>query len=332
MTGIARREFIALLGGGAAAAWPLAARAQQPALPVIGALFASSPEQTGAAWVAAFRNGLSETGYVEGRNVAIEYRWANHDLDRLPELAADLVRRRVAVLATPNDTFAARAATAATATIPIVFGTAADPVQLGLVESLNRPGANVTGVTSMNTELAAKRLGLLRELLPQATRFAALVASGSLTAASVAEELRAAVANSTGQIDVLAVGSSSEIDAAFANVLEKRIQGLLINTEPLFANRLLQVVTLATRHAVPAIYPARFWAEAGGLMSYGSSFTELHRQVGIYTGRVLKGEKPGDIPVLRASKFELVINLITAKAFGLAVPATLLAAADEVIE
>jgi putative ABC transport system substrate-binding protein len=324
-----RRKFITLLGG--AAAWPVAARAQQPAMPVVGALFAGSPEQT-AAFVAAFRNGLSETGYVEGRNVTIEYRWANTDLDRLPELAADLVRRRVAVLAAPSDNVAARAAKTATATIPIVFGTSADPVQVGLVESLNRPGANVTGVTSMNLELTAKRLGLLRELLPQATRFAALVMTGSPSGAATAEELRAAVAKTAGQIEVLAAGSNGEIDAAFANLAEKGIQGLFISPEPLFVTRLLQIVILATRHAVPAMYPSRFWAEAGGLMSYGSDFTELHRQVGIYTGRVLKGEKPGDIPVLRASKFELVINLITAKAFGLTVPATLLAAADEVIE
>jgi len=325
-----RREFITLLGG-AAAGWPLAARAQQPPMPVIGVLFSGSPDQK-AAWVAAFRNGLGETGYVEGRNVAIDYRWANNDADRLRELAADLVRRRVAVLVAPTDSIAARAAKAATATIPIVFGTAVDPVQIGLVDSLNRPGGNVTGVTSMNTELAAKRLGLLRELLPEATRFAALVMSGSATAASVVEELRAAVSKIGGQIEVLVAGSNAEIDAAFANLVEKRIQGLLIGTEPLFANRLLQIVTLATRHAVRAIYPSRFWAEAGGLMSYGSSFTELHRQAGIYTGRVLKGEKPKDIPVLRAVKFELVINLVTAKTFGLTVPPTLLAAADEVIE
>jgi putative ABC transport system substrate-binding protein len=324
-----RREFIALLGG--AAAWPFAARAQQPAMPVVGALFAGAPEQT-AAWIAAFRNGLGETGYVEGRNVAVEYRWANNELDRLPALAADLVRRRAVVLVAPSDNVAARAAKATTATIPIVFGTAADPVQVGLVESLNRPGANVTGVTSMNLELAGKRLGLLRELLPQATRFAALVMSGSPSGAATADELRAAVAKSGGQIEVLAAGSNGEIDAVFANLVQSRIQGLFLSPEPLFVTRLLQIVTLATRHAVPAIYPSRFWAGAGGLMSYGSDFAELHRQVGIYTGRVLKGEKPGDIPVLRASKFELVINMITAKAFGLAVPATLLAAADEVIE
>jgi putative ABC transport system substrate-binding protein len=300
-------------------------------MPVIGALFAGSPEQT-AAQVAAFRSGLNETGYVEGRNVTIEYRWANNDLDRLPELAGDLVRRRVAVLAVPVDTYSARAAKAATATIPIVFGTAADPVQVGLVDSFNRPGGNVTGITSMNTELAAKRLGLLRELLPQATRLALLVNPDNPTTASVVEELRSVGSKIGGQIEVLATRSNGEIDAAFAGLVQKRIQGLLISTEPLFLSRLRQIVTLATRHAVAAIYPARFWAEAGGLMSYGSSFSELQRQVGIYTGRVLKGEKPGDIPILRATKFELVINLVTAKAFGLTVPPTLLATADEVIE
>jgi ABC-type uncharacterized transport system substrate-binding protein len=327
---IRRREFITLLGG-AAVAWPFAARAQQPAMPMIGALFTFSPER-GAAQVAAFRNGLSEAGYVEGRNVTIEYRWANNDLDRLPELAADLVRRRVAVLAAPADSNAARAAKAATTTIPIVFGTPADPVQLGLVESLNRPGGNVTGITSINTELAAKRLGLLRELLPEATRFAVLVNPGNPATASIAEELRSAVSKLGGQVEVLAAASNGEIDAAFANLMQNRIQGLLISPDSLFFTRLPQIVTLATRHAVAAIYPARFWAEAGGLMSYGSSFSELQRQVGIYTGRVLKGEKPGDMPILRASKFELVINLVTAKAFGLTVPPMLLARADEVIE
>jgi putative ABC transport system substrate-binding protein len=330
---IQRREFIVGLGG--ATAWPLATRAQQPTMPVVGTLFASSPEQA-AARVAAFRGGLSETGYVEGRNVAIEYRWANNDLDRLPELAADLVRRRVAVLAAPAEGTAALAAKAATATIPIIFGTGADPVLSGLVPRLNRPGGNVTGITSMNTELAGKRLGLMHELLPQATRFALLVGSTAPityppTDAAV-DELRAAVSKIGGQIDVFAAGNNREIEAAFADLVQKRIQGLLINTDPLFGSRVVQIVTLATRHAVAAIYPTRMYAEAGGLMSYGSNYTELHRQVGIYSGRVLKGEKPGDIPILRAAKFELVINLATARAFGLPVPSTLLALADEVIE
>jgi putative ABC transport system substrate-binding protein len=326
-----RREFIAALGG--AAAWPLAARAQQPAMPVVGVLFAGSPEQA-AARVAAFRRGLSETGYVEGRNVAIEYRWANNDLNRLPELAADLVRRKVAVLA-GGDGLAAGAAKAATSAIPIVFGTSSDPVQAGFVARLNRPGGNVTGIANMNTEIAAKRLGLIHELLPQATRFAVLTASSNLTYAPIVEELqelRAAVSSIGGQIEVLAAGNNREIEAAFADLVQKRIQGLVMSPEPLFGNRMVQIVTLATRHAVAAIYPSREWTDVGGLMSYRSNFTELHRQVGIYSGRVLKGEKPGDIPVLRATKFELVINLATARAFGLTVPSTLLALADEIIE
>jgi ABC-type uncharacterized transport system substrate-binding protein len=225
-------------GGGLAAAWPLAARAQQLPMPVIGTLFAGSPEQT-ATQVAAFRSGLSETGYVEGRNVRIEYRWANNDLDQLPELAADLVRRRVAVLVVPVDTPSAHAAKAATTTIPIVFGTSIDPVQSGLVASLNRPGGNVTGITSMNTDLAAKRLGLLRELLPEATRFAVLVNPRGPSTASIAEELQSAVSKIGGQIEVVAADSNSEIDAAFASFVQKRIQGLLIGLDPLFLNRLL---------------------------------------------------------------------------------------------
>jgi putative ABC transport system substrate-binding protein len=326
-----RREFIAGLGG--AAAWPLAVSAQQRPMPAVGALFATSPEQAGAR-VAAFRGGLSETGYIQGRNVAIEYRWANNDLDRLPEFAADLARRRVAVLAAPDSAPAALAAKALTATIPIIFGTGADPVLSGLVPRLNRPGGNVTGITSMNTELAGKRLGLMHELLPQATRFAVLVMSGFSYAPmdAAVEELRVAVSSIGGQIEVLAAGSNREIETAFADAVQKRIQGLLINPDPLFGSRVVQIVTLATRHAVAAIYPTRMYAEAGGLMSYGSDFTELHRQVGIYTGRVLNGEKPGDIPILRAAKFEFVINLATARAFGLTVPSTLLALADEVIE
>jgi putative ABC transport system substrate-binding protein len=330
---IKRRQFIAGLGG-TVAAWPLTARSQQAAMPAVGALFAGSPEQT-AARVAAFRGGLSETGYVEGRNVTIEYRWANLNLDRLPELAADLVRRRVAVLAAPDGAGAALAAKTATATIPIVFGTSSDPVQVGLVASLARPGGNLTGITNMNTDLAGKRLGLLHELLPQATRFAVLVMSSDDIAGGprrTSEELRSAVSNIGGQIEVLAADNSGEIEAAFADLVRKRIQGLVIAPDPLFASRMVQIVTLATRHAVVAIYPTRMYAEAGGLMSYGADFTDLYRQVGIYSGRVLKGEKPGDIPILRATKFELVINLATARAFELTVPSTLLAIADAVIE
>jgi putative tryptophan/tyrosine transport system substrate-binding protein len=327
---IGRRKLITALGG-TAATWPLAARAQQAAMPVVGFLWAGSPERM-EPLIAAFRKGLSETGYVEGRNVAIEYRFAQNEYHRLSELAVDLVRHRVAVLATPGTTIAAVAAKAATTTIPIVFSTAADPVQAGLVESINRPGGNVTGVSYMNTELAAKRLGLLHELLPGATRFAVLINPDGPMTESVVAELQAAASVIGRQIEVLSVRTNREIDAAFASFVQKRSDGLLINPEPLFLDRQVQILTLATRHAVASIYPARFWADAGGLMSYGSSFTDQFRQAGIYTGRVLKGEKPADMPILRATKFEFVINLQTARTFGLDVPATLLARADEVIE
>jgi putative tryptophan/tyrosine transport system substrate-binding protein len=244
-------------------------------MPVIGFLFAGSSEQM-EALVAAFRKGLSETGYVEGRNVAIEYRFAQNEYDRLPELATDLVRRRVAVLATPGTTIAALAAKAATTTIPIVFSTAADPVQVGLVDSISRPGGNITGISYMNTELAAKRLGLLHELLPGATRFAVLVNPDGATTASVAAELQAAASVIGRQIDVLAARNNREIDQAFAKLVQKPVDGLLINPEPLFANRFVQILMLATRHAAAAVYPARHWAEAGGLMSYGSSFNKCY--------------------------------------------------------
>jgi ABC-type uncharacterized transport system substrate-binding protein len=325
-----RRTFITLLGG-AAAAWPLAARAQPAAMPVIGFLWAGSPERM-EPLVAAFRKGLSETGYDEGRNVTIEYRFAENENDRLPALAADLVRRQVAVLATPGTTIAAFAAKAETTTIPIVFSTAADPVQLGLVDSINRPGGNITGISYMNTELAAKRLGLLHELLPGARRFAVLLNPDGPTSASVVADLETAASVIGRQIEVLAARNNREIDTAFASFVQKRTDGLLVNPEPLFFGRQVQILTLATRHAVAAIYPARFWADAGGLMSYGSSFTDQFRQAGIYTGRVLKGEKPANMPILRATKFEFVINLQTARTFGLDVPPTLLARADEVIE
>jgi putative tryptophan/tyrosine transport system substrate-binding protein len=284
-----RREFITLLGG-AAAAWPLAARAQQRAMPVIGFLQSGSPEPN-AHLVAAFRQGLGETGYVEGRNVAVEYRWAHNDNNRLPELAADLVRLRVAVIATPGSTAAASAAKSATTTIPIVFSGGGDPVQTGLVASLNRPGGNVTGVSSMSGELGAKRLGLLQELVPRAARFVMLVNPNNPLAEAFVTDVRAAGAAIGRQIEVLTASTSRDIDTAFA-----------------------------------------MDAEAGGLISYGPSNTDLVRQAGIYTGRVLKGEKPADMPILRATKFELVINLKTAKALGLDVPPMLLARADEVIE
>src|SRR5262245_4920654 len=329
MSRIRRREFITLLGG--AAAWPLAARAQQPAMPVVGFLRAGSPEPN-AHLVAAFHKGLGETGYIEGRNVAVEYRWAHNHDDRLPELAADLVRRQVAVIVTPGSTAATAAAKSATRTIPIVFSAGGDPVQTGLVASINRPGGNVTGVSSMSAELGAKRLGLLQELVPRAARFAVLVNPNNPLSEAFVADLRAAAVAIAREIEVLAGSTSGDIDAAFALLVEKRANVLVVGLDPLFVSRRVQLATLAARHAVPAIYPFREDAEAGGLVSYGPSNTDLVRQAGIYTGRVLKGEKPADMPILRATKFELIINLQTAKIMGLTVPPTLLARADEVIE
>jgi putative ABC transport system substrate-binding protein len=324
-----RRAFFTLLGG-AAAAWPMTARAQQPAMPVIGYLGAGSPEAF-ALLVAAFRKGLSETGFVEGRNVAIEYRWANNDYARLPELAADLVRRRVAVIVTPLSTPASLAAKAATATIPIVF-TTADPVQSGLVASLNRPGGNVTGIHGMQVELMAKRLGLLHELLPGAARFAVLINPNNTASGSIVSDLEAAAATIGRQIEVLTASTNREIDTAFASLAQKRADALLVSPDALFVTRRVQLATAAMRYVVPVIYPFREDAEAGGLMSYGPSFTDIFRQVGIYTARILKGEKPADLPVMQPTKFEFVINLQTARLLGITVPPTLLATADEVIE
>ena len=326
-----RRTFITLLGG-AALAPLLAARAQQAAMPVVGFLAVGSPEAS-ANLVAAFRNGLSESGYVEGLNVAIDYRWAGNQYDRLPALAAELVRRKVAVIVATGGTVSVPVAKAVTTTIPIVFNMGGDPVQAGLIASLNRPGGNVTGISYMNVELGAKRLGLLHELLPGASRFAVLVDPNvSAAAESTVTDLQAAASTIARQIEVLAAGTNREIDAAFARLAQTRSDALLVSPFPLFYDRRVQILTLAARHAIPAIYPAREWAEAGGMMSYGSSFIDLFRQTGIYTGRVLKGEKPADLPILRATKFELVINLQTAKTFGIEVPPTLLGRADEVIE
>jgi putative ABC transport system substrate-binding protein len=324
-----RREFIAMLGG-AAATWPLAARAQQP-MPVIGYLYTGAPD-TGEHYAAAFRKGLSESGFFEGQNVAIEYRWAHNDPARLPELAADLVRRRVMVIVTPGTSHGVLAAKAATTTIPIVFRTGGDPVQLGFVATLNRPGGNVTGVNAMSAEVLTKRIGLLHELLPRATRFAAVMNPNDPNAESLRKDLEAGAAAVGGQLELFSVTNVREIDVAFANLVQRRPDAFLIVPQGLLINRRLQIVTLATRHGLPAVYPSREFAEIGGLMSYGSSPTDQYRQTGIYTGRVLKGEKPADMPVLRASKFEFVINLLTAKAFGIEIPATLLGRADEVIE
>jgi putative ABC transport system substrate-binding protein len=323
-----RRQFITLLGG-AAAAWPLAARAQQPAMPVSGFLYAGSENMSGIN-VAAFRKGLSETAFAEGRNVAIEFRFAENQRDRIPELLADLIRRRVEVIVTMGGR-SAHAAKAATTTIPIVFGTPGDPVHDGLVASLSRPGGNLTGFSYMGGALVPKRLELLHELLPQASRFAMLVENVS-DADSPIEAAQVAASLMGRNIEVFKAGTSREIDAAFASLVQKRAEGVLINFSQLFYNRRVQLATLAARHQVPAIYYDRGFVEAGGLISYGSNIFDQYRQIGIYTGRILKGEKPADLPVLQPTKFEFVINLQTARLLGIEVPPTLLALADEIIE
>ena len=329
MSDMRRREFITLLGG--AAAWPAVVRAQQSTMPVIGFLHPGSPEAN-AKWVTGFRKGLAEAGYVEGRNVAIEYRWAHGESGRLPELAADLVSRPVAVIVTPGSIAAALVAKAATTTIPIVHASGTDPVQAGLVASLNQPGGNVTGVNAMNVGLLGKQLGLLHQLLPGAARFAVLVSPSNPQIQSTIAEAHAAGAAMGRQLEILSARTTRDFGPAFNSAVQKRAEALLISPDPLFTNRLVQLATLATRHAMPTIYTLREFAEVGGLMSYGSDLSELFRQGGVYTGRILKGEKPGDLSILHATKFELVINLPTAEAFGLEIPATLLALADEVIE
>ena len=326
-----RREFITFIGG-AAAAWPLAARAQQPAMPVIGFL-GSSSAQVSVKNLEAFRKGLSERGYVEGRSVAIEFRWSGGREDRMPELAADLVRRQVAVIAAPASTAGALAAKAATSNIPIVFGTGSDPVALGLVASLNRPGGNATGIVSLNVELTAKRLGLLRELAPRATRFVALVNRSAVMTDAIIKEVHASVPTLGVPVEILYAGNSDrDIEAAFANLSEKPGAALLVTVDSFFFTRRALIVTLAARHALPTIYFRREFAEIGGLVSYGTSVDNIHELIGIYTGRVLKGEKPADLPVTQPTKFDMVINLSTAKALAIDVPPTLLALADEVIE
>jgi putative ABC transport system substrate-binding protein len=325
-----RREFITLLGG-AAVAWPLAARAQQPAMPVIGFLHSQSPD-TNVDLMRGFHRGLKESGYVEGENVTIAYRWADNQLERLPTLAAELVRRQVAVISTGSNA-AALAAKAATATIPIAFSVAEDPVKLGLVASLARPGGNLTGINFLNTELTAKRLELLRELVPAATRVAVLVnPTGGPSVETTVRDVEAAARAMGLQTQVLNASTSHEIAAAFATFGRERPDSLFVGGDAFFISRRVQLAHLATRHAVIATYPLRDFAEVGGLMSYGSNLTDAYRQVGAYTGRILKGAKPADLPVVQASKFELVVNAETARILGLTVPPSLLARADEVIE
>jgi putative ABC transport system substrate-binding protein len=325
-----RREFVTLLGG-AAAAWPLAARAQQAAVPVIGYLGAQSPAAF-ASRVTAFRQGLGETGYVEGRNVAIEFRWAEGQHDRLPALAAELVARRVAVIVAPGGAPAAIAAKSVTTTIPIVFEMGADPIAMGLVTSLNRPGGNLTGVSSLNVEVTPKRLEILREAIPTATVVAVLLNPTSPTADSQLRNLQEAARALGLQLHVLRATSARDFDAVFASLLQLRANGLVVASDTFFATHSEQLAALTARHAVPAIHQSRDFTLAGGLMSYGGSFVESHRQAGVYTGRVLKGDKPADLPVQQVTKVELLINLKTAKALGVTFPLALSGRADQVIE
>jgi putative tryptophan/tyrosine transport system substrate-binding protein len=324
-----RREFITLLGG--AAAWPLAARAQQAAMPVIGFLHGGSP----VAWAGqlrGFHRGLKDAGFIEGENVAIVYRWAEGQLDRLPALAAELVPRPVSVIAA-SPSAAALAAKAATTTIPIVFHIAADPVGLGLVASLARPGGNLTGISFLQIELAAKRLELLHELVPTATRIAVLVnPANPVNAEATVRDVETAARAMSLQIQVLNASNAREIDAAFTSLARDRLDALYVGADQLFTVRRVQLVQLAARLAVPATYSAREFTDIGGLMTYATNLTDSYRQIGVYVGRILKGEKPADLPVLQPTKFELVINAQTAGTLGLTVPPTLLARADEVIE
>ena len=324
-----RREFITLVGG-AAASWPVVAHAQQPAMPVVGFVNAGSSD---APLAAAFRKGLNDAGYVEGQNVSVEYHWLEGHFDRLPVLMTDLVRRRVAVIATPAGNAAALAGKAATTPIPIVFGVSEDPVKLGLVASLGRPGGNLTGINFFATEFDAKRLALLHELVPKAIRIAVLVNPANVPATESTLRAIPEAARAIGlQIQVLNASTRSEIEAAFATLVRDRADALYIAGDVFFTSRRVQFATLAASYRIPATYPSREAVEVGGLMAYAADRPDMYRQVGAYTGKILKGAKPADLPVLQSTKFELVINLNTARALGLDVPPTLLARADEVIE
>jgi putative ABC transport system substrate-binding protein len=325
---IRRREFITLLGG-TAAAWPIGARAQQSAMPVIGFLHPSSPD-TYADRLRAFRQGLKEAGFIEGENAVVEYGWGGNQSDLLPSLAAQLVRRPVAVIVTSGGTAPALAAKAATSTIPIVFTVPEDPVRLGLVASLARPGGNATGVNFFSDELVAKRLELLRELVPAANRVAVLL--NPANAGTMLQDMEAAAPRMGVQIQAINVSTSRDIETAFAGLGRERPDALFVTGGPFLQSRRMQLALLAARHAIPASYGSREYPEIGGLMSYGASLMEAHRQAGVYAGRILKGAKPADLPVMQATKFELVINLTAAKVLGLDVPSSLLARADEVIE
>ena len=324
-----RREFITLLGG-AAAAWPVAARAQQPAMPVVGFLGISAPDTIGDR-LRAFRLGLKEAGYIDGENLAIDYRWTENQFDRFPELAADFVRKRVAVITTVAGG-ASLAAKLATTSIPIVFISAEDPVRLGLVASLARPGGNLTGINIFSAELVAKRLEFVRELLPSATRIAVLISPSGPSSEATLRDIEPAAHALGLRVQVLNASTPREIDVAFATLVRERLDALFLAADPFFTSRRVQLANLATRHVVPMISATREVPEAGGLISYGANINDGWRQMGVYVGRILRGTKPADLPVVQSTKFELVINAQTARILGVDVPATLLALADEVIE